>query len=128
MATVALGGAGLVASAALGACGDEEASTCVDQAGATFCVQRQGQAGIEPTATGLKPGTQWSVVLEGEGVPESAGLQPTAMEVGPTGDAGGMTVGVLGLTSAGVRDGTAVVFSATAADGTPVTATVVVGG
>ena len=46
----------------------------------------------------------------------------------PDGRAGGQVLSLLGLRSDGVPDGTNVVFTATAADGTPVTATVVVGG
>jgi hypothetical protein len=118
----------LAAAVGLGACGDEAAATCVDQAGARFCVTRQGKAAVEPTATGLKPGTDWSAVLTGDAVPKGANAQPRAMQVSPDGSAGGMTMGILGLVSKGVPDGTRVVFTATAADGTPVTATVVVGG
>ena len=61
------------------------------------------------------------------------GLRCTAPATGGSIDninqikAGGMTMGVLGPASDGVPDGTEVVFTATASDGTPVTATVVLG-
>jgi len=119
---LALSGVGLVA------CGDEAATACVDQSGARFCATRQGKAAVEPTATGLKPGTDYTVVLAGEGVPAGASFQPSALQVSPDGRAGGQVLSLLGLRSDGVPDGTNVVFTATAADGTPVTATVVVGG
>lgn len=120
-------GAVVVSAAGLGACGEEAATTCVDQSGARFCVTRQGKAAVDPTATGLKPGSDWSVVLTGDGVPEGASAQPRAMQVSADGTAGGLALGVVGLTSPGVPDGTNVVFTATTADGTPVTATVVLG-
>ena len=129
MTATAIGVAGVVVGlTGFAACSDEAARVCSEQSGATFCVRRQGQAAVEPTATGLKPGSAWSVVLTGEGVPAGADDQPTVMQVSPDGTAGGLTTGVLGLASKGVPDGTGVVFTATAADGTPVTARVVVGG
>jgi hypothetical protein len=119
---------GVVATIGLGACGDEAAKVCSEQSGATFCVRRQGQAAVEVSATGLAPGSDWSAVLEGDGVPDSSGAQPRVMQVGPEGTAGGLTIGVVGLASKGVPDGTRVVFIATDSTGSPVTVTVVVGG
>jgi hypothetical protein len=105
------------------ACSDDEAKACAEQSGATFCVERQG-TGVEPTAEGLLPGSTLSFSVSG--TPAS---EPFTSEVGPDGvpDKAGV-VGSLGPAGAEDLAGESVVFTGTAADGTPITVTLEVPG
>jgi hypothetical protein len=118
-------GAIVLSAAGLGACGDEAATTCTEQSGATFCVQREGGSGLAPSAEGLQPGSTLTYAVAGFG-PEA---QPFTSTVGPSGkpDKTGV-IGVMSATAAFDPAAAEVTFTGTAADGTPVTATVVVGG
>ncbi len=114
----------VLAAVGLGACGDEAAATCVDQSGATFCLQRQGGSGLAPSAEGLQPGSTLTYAVRGFG-PEG---QPYTSTVGQTGrpDKTGV-IGVISAMEAFDPAAAEVTFTGTAADGTPVTATLSLG-
>ena len=84
-------------SVGVGACSDDGARRCAEQSGATFCVQRQGPTGVEPTAEGLLPGSTLSFAVTG--IDQTA--EPFTSEVGPDGvpDRAGV-VGQLGAAGA----------------------------
>jgi len=109
-----------------GACGGNQAAeTCVATSGANFCVTPQGDAAVEPTATGLQPGTTLTIELQGG----PAGAEPFTSAVAEDGSPEKLgVIGYVSLIEQVDLAGTSVVFTGTAADGTPVAATVVVPG
>jgi hypothetical protein len=108
----------------LGGCGDEAATRCVDQSGASFCLQRQGGSGLAPSAEGLLPGSTLTYAVRGFG-PEG---QPFTSTVGQSGrpDKTGV-IGAMSATEAFDPAAAEVVFTGTAGDGTAVTATLTLG-
>lgn len=122
---VALGAsAALAGFGGLAACGEEAATTCVDQSGATFCVTRKDKRAVEPTATGLRPGSDYTVELSGTGVPGGDDPhEPAVQQVSPDGSVGGNVLGVVGLLDPGLPEGAQIVFTGTTASGTAVTVT-----